>query len=403
MCCSSPTPPAAPDPYATANAQAQANKDTAQANAALNRVNQYTPWGSSVYSQNGVDSQGNPLWNQTVNLSPDQQKLLDSSNRISQSMANLGESQLGNVANSLNTPFNYNGAPSQVSNVQQNPLMLLAQGSPLQNKASYGSIQNDVDMSGVPKLIGGDDLVKDLQTQRDALYNQQKAFLDPQWQQDQHDLENKLVQQGVMQNSDAWNRSMDDLMRNREFAYNNARNSAITGGGNEQSRLFNIGLASNQNAYNQALNNAQFHNASQQQGFGQSLANAGLNNAAAGQTFSQNLQNSDLYNRAQGQQFNQGVTNANLQNQARSQFINEQNYLRQQPLNELNALRTGSQVTAPQFQGLPQVNQQGVDLAGLINNNYNQQLGVYNAQMGQRNGMMGGLFQLGAAALPFML
>lgn len=373
---SSPKPPPAPDPTAVAAAQTQQNKDTAIANAALNRIDQVTPWGNLTYTQNGVDANGIPKYTQTINLSPEQQKLMQSNDQISQALANLGLSQLGTTSNTLSQPFNYNGAPSQVTNVGFNP-------NDFSRNVGYGSIQNDVDMSKVPALIGGEALDRDLQTQRDALYRQQAAFLDPQWKQDQSDLENKLVQQGIAQNSDAWNRAVGDFSRNKEFAYGNARNTAITGGGAEQSRLFNIGLASNQNAYNQALNNAQFHNQAQAQGFGQAFQNAGLNNSVS------------------GQMFNQGIANANLQNQGRNQYINEQNYLRQQPLNELNALRSGSQVTAPQFSGVPQAAVGNTDVTGLYNNQYQGQLAGYNANQASKNAMTQGLFQLGAAALPF--
>jgi hypothetical protein len=401
---SEPSAPEPPDPAKTAAAQTQSNAETARMNAQLNRVNQTTPWGSLTYSQNTTpdtfdqagfdaamkgyqDAQNRPsqptgqmvesgelphywetapspsagmaapnradftkpgnsdTWNSTITLSPEQQKLLDSSNRISQSLANVGEGQLGTVGQMLGKPLRFDGAPGQVSNV------------------SYGNIQNDIDMSKVPGLIGGDRLADGLSTQRDSLYNQQKAFLDPQWQQDQHDLENKLVQQGVMQNSDAWNRAIGNQQRNKEFSYNNARMSAITGGGAEQSRLFGLGLAANQNAYGQALNNGQFHNGAQTQGFGQA------------------------------------VTNANLQNQARTQSINEIMALRQNPLNELNALRTGSQVTSPQFSSVPQTNVAPTDVAGPINSALNAQLAGYNAQVAQNNGVTGGLFSLGAAAI----
>ena len=43
--------PPPPDPTVTANAQAAANKDTAITQAQLNMVDQYTPYGSTVYSQ----------------------------------------------------------------------------------------------------------------------------------------------------------------------------------------------------------------------------------------------------------------------------------------------------------------------------------------------------------------
>jgi len=339
-----PKQPPAPDPVAVAAAQTKSNIETANANAHLNRIDQYNPWGSQVYNET-KNPDGTTKWSQTTTLDPAQQKLLDSSNRISQSMSDLGESQLGRVGDSMSQQLTYDRLPNQV------------------NSVSYGKIQDDVNMAGVPKLIGGADLTKDLQTQRDALYKQQSAFMDPQWKQDQGDLENKLVQQGVMQNSDAWNRAIGDFSRNKEFAYNNARQSAITGGGAEQSRLFGIGLASNQNAYSQALNNAQFHNTAQAQGFGQAMSNA------------------------------------NLTNQGRSQGINEANYLRQQPLNELNALRTGSQVTAPQFGQTQQTNQAGTDVSGITQQGYQNSLNPYNAQIAQNNAMTSGLFGLGAAAL----
>lgn len=45
------SPPPPPDPRLTAAAQAQANIDTARATAQLNRINQYTPFGSLVYTR----------------------------------------------------------------------------------------------------------------------------------------------------------------------------------------------------------------------------------------------------------------------------------------------------------------------------------------------------------------
>ena len=71
-----------------------------------------------------------------------------------------------------------------------------------------------------------------------------------------------------------------------------------------------------------------------------------------------------------------------------------------QPLNALNALRTGSQVTNPQFGNTPQ--QQAVPGANMAQaaasqGAYNQ--GLYNTQVGQQNSMMGGLASLGAAGM----
>src|SRR6185369_2699817 len=156
---SSPKAPTPPDPNVVAAAQTQQNKDTAIANAALNRIDQVTPWGNLTYTQNGVDANGIPKYTQTINLSPEQQQLLNSNNSISQALANLGLNQLNSTSDTLSKPFNYDNAPSHT--------LSLGNYRPV----SYGSIQNDVDMSRIPSLIGGQDLVKDLQTQRDSLYN----------------------------------------------------------------------------------------------------------------------------------------------------------------------------------------------------------------------------------------
>lgn len=70
---------------------------------------------------------------------------------------------------------------------------------------------------------------------------------------------------------------------------------------------------------------------------------------------------------------------------------------RNQPINEVTALLSGSQVQLPSFgmnqpTGIPTT-----DNAGLINANYAQQMNNYNQQMGQWNSVMGGLFGLGGS------
>lgn len=74
--------------------------------------------------------------------------------------------------------------------------------------------------------------------------------------------------------------------------------------------------------------------------------------------------------------------------------------LRNQPLNELSALRTGAQVTNPTFQNVPmQGTTQGADLLGAAGLQNQANIGQYNANSAQSNALMGGLFSLGGAAL----
>lgn len=96
--------------------------------------------------------------------------------------------------------------------------------------------------------------------------------------------------------------------------------------------------------------------------------------------------------------FNQGTNDAynQLLLNGRQQAVSEALTERNQPLNEIGALLSGSQVSMPTFgAGTNQPSIPTVDYAGLVNQNYQNQLGAYNNQMAQRQGVLGGLFGLG--------
>lgn len=576
---SSPAAPQAPDPATTANAQSNSNINTANANSTINNVNQVTPWGSQIYTQGPKDDKGVGQWTSTISLSPEQQKLLSSSNDVSQLMAELAKTQAGTVGSSLSKPIDY----SSLTQVRNNPLQSsvgtpaapgatpgktangglgmmtnlppvdletqLGKADPINGKITSagpinggvggggpitnsigdagkiqmgidtngtenltrgvqgGGITNGIDMSGVPAMVGGDALKAAMDQNQQAAYKQQSAYLDTSYGQRQHDLENQLVQQGVLQGSDAWNRATQNLGQQRTFDYNNAFNNSFSTGLQANNQLYNQGLTSNQNAYAQAMGNANFANSAQSQGFNQGQSNALLNNTAAGQLnsqrlsqmaganagqqqqFGQNAAGADFYNKAQaqgfdqsyksadqansaqaqqfaqnaasqaaaaeaqqqqyqqmlasfmaqnqakgqefnqnlqagqfqnatqGQKFNQGLADANLNNAtsaqqfgqdsaARAQQLQELYQQQQNPLNMLNALRSGSQVTAPQFGsgggaggggGVA-----GTDLIGLANNQYNGQLGAYNGQVATNNANTSAGAGLASAAITAM-
>jgi hypothetical protein len=74
--------------------------------------------------------------------------------------------------------------------------------------------------------------------------------------------------------------------------------------------------------------------------------------------------------------------------------------LRNEPLNTLNAVRTGSQVQGPSFVNpSQQANTAGADILGATQMGYNAQLAASNAQNAANNQMTQGLFSLGGAAL----
>lgn len=105
--------------------------------------------------------------------------------------------------------------------------------------------------------------------------------------------------------------------------------------------------------------------------------------------------------------FNQGKNDA--YGRARIDAINTSpqtyqmaNSLRNQPLNELNALRTGSQVTNPTFSNAPQQGQTaGADLLGAANSQYGAAMGANNAQSASASNFNNGLMNLAGTAAMF--
>jgi hypothetical protein len=115
------------------------------------------------------------------------------------------------------------------------------------------------------------------------------------------------------------------------------------------------------------------------------------------------MQGSEAWNNAKdqfGRTKNDAYTQAALRgidvgNQARTQAIQEQSFARNEPLNMLNALRSGNQVQ----QWGAQATTPGADYLGAMQGVYNGQLAGFNANQARQNGIMGGLFDLGAAYL----
>lgn len=87
--------------------------------------------------------------------------------------------------------------------------------------------------------------------------------------------------------------------------------------------------------------------------------------------------------------------------QANQELLTERN----QPINEITALLSGSQVSMPQFNNPQTAGLAGVDYSGLVRDKYNADMAAYQAKVGQQNAMMGGLFSLagtlGSAGMRF--
>ncbi len=87
--------------------------------------------------------------------------------------------------------------------------------------------------------------------------------------------------------------------------------------------------------------------------------------------------------------------------QGRGQAFGEAQATRNQPINEITALLSGSQVSQPQAAGFNESAIPTTDVAGLINTNYQQRLANWQQQQQSSGGILGGLFGLGANIIKY--
>lgn len=83
----------------------------------------------------------------------------------------------------------------------------------------------------------------------------------------------------------------------------------------------------------------------------------------------------------------------------RGQAVQEALTERNQPINEITALLSGSQVSQPNFVNTSQPQIPTTDYAGLVNENYNQRLGIAQAENAYNQNLFGGLFGLASGGL----
>ena len=86
--------------------------------------------------------------------------------------------------------------------------------------------------------------------------------------------------------------------------------------------------------------------------------------------------------------------------QARQSALQEQAYLRNEPLNTLSAVRTGAQVQGPSFvNSAQQATTGGPDILGASQMGYNAQMGDFNQKQAAQQSFNQGLMGLGAAGI----
>ena len=431
---SAPKAPPAPDYAGLAQQQGQANLDAMRTNAEVTNTNQVTPYGNQMFTKDPNSDQ----WTSTISLSPEQKALYDNMVSGQLDLGSTANGMLGRVGDAVSQPFDTSGLPDRVGslNTPQYSMYGNAQALPnsnlsLQDFSGTANLQgysadpnapvSSLDFSSAGKASTMEDFQNQAKEVQDSIYRQQTAQLDPQYQQEENALRTRLLNSGVTEGSEAYNNAMNSFGRQRTAAYGDARDRAIQGAVSTQSTMNQNALAARAQMLSQILNGGQFANSAAQQTFQnrnaltglnndnamslyqQQMANTGMNNQNAidraqfaNTTAQQNFQNQNnvtgMNNSLYGQQFNDALTAGNFQNQARGSAMDEQAYLRAQPLNEYNSLMTGAQVTNPSFRQTGQVapvSAAPVFAAGQAQ--AQNAMDLYNAQMASRNSAISGL------------
>jgi hypothetical protein len=379
--------PTPPNPIETARAATSTNVATGVANAYLGNVNQVTPDGSLTYNQSGNYGWTDPVtgstyqipqFTATQTLSPQGQAIKSQSDAAKYNLAGIANAESAKVSGILASPFNPNvspypgGDPNSISNLPQASTSFNAGG---QIQTGLG------DAGDITQTYGpADNFSADRQRVEDSLMQR----MNPQLAIEKRGIEQQLADQGIRYGSQAYASAMDDYNRQA----NDARFAAIGQAGTEQQRMNQM-----------AAQLAAFQNAAQQQGYEQNLGAGTFANQAQQQGFQQNAAQAAFGNAGLAQQLAQAQSGFNAQQAARNQWMQEQYASRNQPLNEISALMSGSQVSQPNWLNTPSSQIPTTDVAGLINQNFNQQMQVNQQQSQNANQLIGGILGLGAGAL----
>lgn len=391
-----------------------------------------------------------PQFKAVTQLNNKQKELRNINLGTQKNLATLAKDQSSRLSELLGSPFTLDGAPAggdastlnmpqytqyaaapelatsfaDAGNIRDN---IANAGQIDRTFADAGDITNKIEDAGdITKTYGANDFSADRTKVEEALMARMQPYLDKQ----RAGLETRLANQGVRLGSDAYSSAQYDHGRQ----VNDAVLANIIAGGQEQSRLVGMdrdramfqNAAQNQQ-YTQNANDSAFANAAQAQNFGQLFNRAQFSNAAQQQQYGQNANDALFANQAQQQRygqllgraqfgnnatqqnfqndmsvtgannsladstFNAEIARLNAQNTDRQRYIDEQFALRNQPINEITALLGGSQVKDPTWANSEVSTIPTTDYAGIINQDFQNQMALYQQQQASLGGLMGGI------------
>ncbi|ABK43532.1 hypothetical protein Mmc1_1014 [Magnetococcus marinus MC-1] len=192
---SAPAMPAAPDPVATANAQAAANKEAVNESAKVNQFRQETPYGVLDWS----GEIGTPDRTMKVTLSEDAQRAYGDQQAIAANLAQIAMGRMGQIDAG---PFSLDG----VAQVPNGASLEQARNQAMQEYYAHGS-----------------------------------QFLDKRTANEQSKLQDRLIQQGVGLDSRAYRQAMQDFQEQSHEAYAELESRARLAGSSEASQQYQLG------------------------------------------------------------------------------------------------------------------------------------------------------------------
>lgn len=324
--------PKSPDPKETAAAQTSTNISTAVANSALNNVNQVTPYGSLTYDQTGQQFISDPN-GQSLWYNP-------TTGKYSQTAPSI----IG-YATSPVTPTTANG-----STARGIPGTRRDRSDTSSSAKTAATTQTPIYEEGWTQVRGN---LIPTYTATQTLSPEQQAILD-ETQAAQLNLgrlantQSAFLQDYMSQPVDLSN---ENVRKYIEDAYSDDFNKQWdTSRASLESQLANQGIKIGSAAYTKAMSD-----------YSTNRANA--------------------YDNLYGNQYNTAVQNILAQ--------------RNQPINEITALLSGSQVTTPTYAQTAQSNIPTTDYAGLVQQDYQNKLSAWQQQQQASQGILGGIFGLG--------
>lgn len=339
--------PKAPNYEKLADKQAQAQLDLLNKQTQVNRPNQYTPWGSVTWSN---DRQFN-------------QEAYDAAMAAYNQGLASGAGDRGKIIGYTTV---YNGSGNDQDTGRSVPVY------------ADGSIGGGVSMPNRDDFYTGGDQWS------------QTVTLSPE-QQALFDQYNKL-QQGMFGSQDAALGRVQDM-------YANGFNPTTP-------QIYDPNLATN-NATELLMQRLNPQLDQQYDQLQARLANQGITMGSeawrnANTQFDQGR--NDAYNQASLAGIGLGMQQQGMMNQQQQQAFQNESYLRQLPLQELQALMGGTQVSMPQAPGFSQAGLgQATDMMGAANSSYNAALNQYNANQANQSGLFGGLGSLAGAGIGYGL